>query len=193
MQTLKRVQQRGRYVVADGTRLPFGADSLDQIICSEVLEHVEDDQAAITELARVLRPGGLALITVPHNKAYFAADDRYVRHFRRYEVVEMHDKLRRAGLELVAVHKVLGPLEKATMLTIVVLLSAFERASRREERPPAERSSRLGALLRGTLRPMFKYAHRGYALLARIDAAVMPQSLAAVLLFEGVKPKSANA
>ncbi len=188
MQTLKRVQRRGRYVVADGTRLPFGPESLDQVICSEVLEHVEDDQSAISELARVLRPGGLALITVPHKKSYFAADDRYVGHFRRYEIAEMRDKLARAGLELTAVRKVLGPLEKATMLTIVTLLGAFERAGRREQRPPAERGSRLGAWMRGALRPMFKYAHRGYALLARADAALMPQSWAAVLLFEGVKP-----
>ena len=154
---------------------------------------MEDDEAAIAELARVLRPGGLALVTVPHKKAYFAADDRYVRHFRRYEVGEMREKFARAGLELIAVRKVLGPLEKLTMLTVVLLLSAFERASRREERAPEDRGSRLGALLRGTLRPMFKYAHRGYALLAWADAAVMPRSLAAVLLFEGVKLKSAKA
>lgn len=188
MQTLKRVQGRGRYVVADGTRLPFAADALDQVICSEVLEHVEDDQTAIDELARVLKPGGTAYITVPHRRAYFAADDRYVRHFRRYEIEEMRGKLAHAGLDLARTKKVLGPLEKITMWTLVVSLSAFERATRREERPPDRRGSWIGAVLRGALRPVFKWAHRAYALLARVDAAVMPRSLAAVVLFEGVKP-----
>ncbi len=190
MQTLKRVQGRGRFLVADGTRLPFVSESLDQVICSEVLEHVEDDQAAIAELARVLRPGGTAYITVPHRRAYFAADDRYVGHFRRYEVDEMRDKLARAGLDLARTRKVLGPLEKFTMWAVVVSLSAFERSTRREERPPDRRGSWIGAVLRGTLRPVFKWAHRAFALLARADAAIMPMKYAAVVLFEGVKPGS---
>jgi hypothetical protein len=38
------------------------------------------------------------------------------------------------------------------------------------------------------LRPIFKYAHRAYAVLARIDAAFAPQALATVVLFESVKP-----
>ena len=189
MQTLKRVQGRGRYVVADGTKLPFASSALDQVICSEVLEHVEDDQAAIDELARVLKPGGIAFVTVPHRKAYFAADDRYVGHFRRYEVDEMQSKFAHAGLGLSRTKKVLGPLEKATMWTLVVSLSAFERVTRREQRPPAERGSWIGAVLRGALRPVFKWAHRAYALLARADAALMPRKFAAVILFEGVKPE----
>jgi SAM-dependent methyltransferase len=192
MQGLKRVQKTGRYVVADGTRLPFPDGAIDQVICSEVLEHVEDDQAAITELGRVLRPGGVAYITVPHKKAYFAADDRYVRHFRRYEISEMEQKLSRGGLRLARLQKVLGPLEKATMWTLVVTLSAVERATRRGEKPAASSGSLAGKALRGVLRPAFKYAHQGYALLARVDAAVMPRSLAAVILFEAEKPPRAD-
>jgi SAM-dependent methyltransferase len=188
MQTLKHVQGQGRFIVADGTRLPFVAGSLDQVICSEVLEHVEDDQTAIGEMARVLRPGGRVYITVPHRRAYFAADDRYVGHFRRYETNEMRDKLTRAGLELARAQKVLGPLEKLTMWAVVVSLSAFERMTGRGDRAPGESGSRAGAVLRGALRPVFKYGHRAYALLARLDAAIMPQSFAAVVLFEGVKP-----
>jgi SAM-dependent methyltransferase len=188
MRTLKHVQGRGRYIVADGTHLPIPPNTIDHVICSEVLEHVEDDQAAIAELARVLRPGGLVLITVPHKRAYYAADDRYVRHFRRYEVGEMRQKFENAGLELVHVRKVLGPLEKITMLTLVSLLAAFERHGHHAADDTHEGSA-LGRWLRGGLRPVFIAAHRVYAVLARIDAAVMPQSWAAVLLFEGTKPK----
>lgn len=190
LQSLRRVQAQGSFVVADGTRLPFGDDSIDCVICSEVLEHVENDQAAIDELARVLRPGGFACITVPHRRFYYATDDRYVRHFRRYEIPEMEDKLGRAGLRLRRMKKVLGPLEKLTMWSVVTTLSAVERAAPRREAKAAEAPSRAGRAFRAVLRPAFKYAHRAYALLARLDAAAMPRSLAAVILFEAEKPQA---
>ena len=47
-------------VNGDGTGLPFGDDTFDYIICSEVMEHIPDDAAAAAELARVLKPGGAA-------------------------------------------------------------------------------------------------------------------------------------
>ena len=49
----------------DITKIPFESETHDAIICIHVLEHVEDDQRAINELYRVLKPGGWALITVP--------------------------------------------------------------------------------------------------------------------------------
>ncbi len=192
LRSLRAAQRRGRYLVADGTRLPFADGAIDHVICSEVLEHVENDQAAIGELARVLRPGGVAYITVPHRKAYFAADDRFVGHFRRYEIDEMLAKLDRAGLRLRRMEKVLGPLEKITMWTLVVTLSAFERATHRDARPPESSGSLAGRALRGVLRPVFIAAHRVYALIARADAALMPRAWAAVILFEAERPAAAR-
>ena len=52
-------------VQGDGVHLPFGNDSFETIIASEVLEHVPDDAAAFAELHRVLRPGGTLAVTVP--------------------------------------------------------------------------------------------------------------------------------
>ena len=49
----------------DATRLPFADGTFDRIIASEVLEHIADDEAAMGELARVLRPGGTMAVTVP--------------------------------------------------------------------------------------------------------------------------------
>lgn len=50
---------------ADVTDLPIGDDSFDVILCLHVLEHVPDDRKAMSELIRVLRPGGKAVIQVP--------------------------------------------------------------------------------------------------------------------------------
>jgi SAM-dependent methyltransferase len=49
----------------DLTNLSFDSGKFDVIICSHVLEHIEDDRSAITEMARVLRSGGRAIILVP--------------------------------------------------------------------------------------------------------------------------------
>ncbi len=53
-------------VRGDVCRLPFAAGRFDKLILSEVLEHVEDDLSALGEAHRVLRPGGIVVITVPH-------------------------------------------------------------------------------------------------------------------------------
>lgn len=54
--------------------LPFPDESFDCVICSEVLEHVEDDLAAITEIARIISPGGSLIVTVPHDGYHFFWD-----------------------------------------------------------------------------------------------------------------------
>lgn len=53
-------------VVAGADALPFRADVFRLALCSEVLEHLEDDAGAVAELARVLRPGGRLVVTVPY-------------------------------------------------------------------------------------------------------------------------------
>jgi SAM-dependent methyltransferase len=52
-------------VAGDLTDIPLADSSVDNIICIHVLEHVEDDRKAMAEMYRVLKPGGLAFITVP--------------------------------------------------------------------------------------------------------------------------------
>lgn len=52
-------------VRADVGWLPFASHTFDFIYCSHVLEHIPDDRAAMRELQRVLRPGGVALVLVP--------------------------------------------------------------------------------------------------------------------------------
>ena len=67
------------------TNLPFGADSVDCVTALDVLEHVERDAAAVREFHRVLRPGGVAVITVPASMALWSDWDVALHHFRRYD------------------------------------------------------------------------------------------------------------
>ena len=50
----------------DGSRTPFPAGEFDQVVVVDYLEHIPDDAAFATELARILKPGGIVLINVPH-------------------------------------------------------------------------------------------------------------------------------
>lgn len=58
---------RGRWALgsSDITRIPFADDLFDLVICSEVLEHVPDQDRAILEIVRVLKPGGDLVVSVP--------------------------------------------------------------------------------------------------------------------------------
>jgi len=58
--------QKGRAMyVVDITDICFGNGDFDYVICNHVLEHVSDDRRALSEMYRVLKPGGKAIITVP--------------------------------------------------------------------------------------------------------------------------------
>jgi SAM-dependent methyltransferase len=92
-------------VSGDAAHLPFCDKSFDLVIASEVLEHILDDQQAMNELARVLRPGGRAAITVPAffpERICWGLSTEYHEvpggHVRIYTRVELEAKLARAGL-----------------------------------------------------------------------------------------------
>jgi SAM-dependent methyltransferase len=74
----------GQVVGADVTALPFRAKQFDAAALGEVLEHIEDDGAALQEVARVVRPGGLVAISVPANPKLYGRSDEWAGHVRRY-------------------------------------------------------------------------------------------------------------
>lgn len=74
----------GRLVAADSVRLPFPPESMDCVLALDVIEHVADDAAALREAYRVLRPGGVLLVTVPAFMALWRSHDELYGHHRRY-------------------------------------------------------------------------------------------------------------
>jgi SAM-dependent methyltransferase len=101
----------------DATALPFPSGSFDRVIAAEVLEHIPDDEAAIAELARVLRPGGTMAVTVPAwlaERVCWALSDEYHApfveggHVRIYTEPALRTKLRSAGLRPRGAHHAHG-------------------------------------------------------------------------------------
>jgi len=70
------------------------------VVCGEVLEHLPDDQAAVTEMYRVLAPGGLALVTVPAFQRRWDDDDEWAGHIRRYDPGQLDRLFEKAGFEV---------------------------------------------------------------------------------------------
>jgi SAM-dependent methyltransferase len=87
-------------VQADADRLPLGEATVDVITALDVLEHV-DDRAALAEIRRVLRPGGVAIITVPAMKWLWSYRDEDAGHRRRYGRRELQTRLAESGLAVV--------------------------------------------------------------------------------------------
>jgi SAM-dependent methyltransferase len=94
------------------TAMTFDAASFDCVLCSEVLEHVPDDVQAISELRRVLKPGGVLVVTVPFQKRFWAEDDEFVGHVRRYDPGELEQKLQTKGFHRVRTYKLSSTIER---------------------------------------------------------------------------------
>jgi SAM-dependent methyltransferase len=82
----ERALARGAGEVVDGdlARLPFAADEFDLATTLDVLEHLDDDRAALVELRRVVRPGGALVVTVPAHPRLWSRHDELNHHRRRY-------------------------------------------------------------------------------------------------------------
>jgi SAM-dependent methyltransferase len=102
----------GTAIAGDATCLPFPDGAFDKVIAAEVLEHLPADQIAMNEIARILRPGGVAAVTVPawlpERVCWRLSDDYHntpgghVRIFTRRELIT---KLSRSGLSVSGQHR----------------------------------------------------------------------------------------
>jgi len=75
--------------------------SVSYVFTLNVLEHIEDDMAALHDLYRVLEPGGRILIYVPAFPVLFTSMDAHVGHHRRYRMAGLAEKMERAGFKIV--------------------------------------------------------------------------------------------
>jgi len=77
--------------------LPFPEDHFDLVLATDVLEHIDEPDAGVAELRRVLRPGGTLIVTVPAFESLWGLQDDVAHHKRRYRRDELVVQLRAGG------------------------------------------------------------------------------------------------
>ncbi len=101
-QALQLCARRGDFllILADGEDIPAKDCCFNLVTALDVLEHIEDDQAVLREMYRILKPGGRALITVPAYPSLWSEHDEALHHKRRYRLRELHQKAELAGFRV---------------------------------------------------------------------------------------------
>lgn len=80
---------------------PMWSNRFDFLVALEVLEHIEDDAAALRQWGSVVRPGGRLLLSVPAHARQWSATDVWAGHFRRYDRADFIALAERSGLRVV--------------------------------------------------------------------------------------------
>lgn len=127
-------RQRGLDVAHQGRieSLPFADDSFDLILATDVLEHLDDDRAALLELRRVSAPGGQLLATVPAYQWLWSGHDAALHHHRRYTMRAFQERMRSAGWQ-----PVVSSYFNTTLLAPIAVVRLLARV-----RPESDDSSR---------------------------------------------------
>jgi len=87
--------------VAELHALPFENESFEAAVSGEVLEHLDDDRAAVEELYRVMKPGAPCVVTVPASPRLWGIEDQWAGHKRRYQKKELQQLFESAGFETI--------------------------------------------------------------------------------------------
>jgi ubiquinone/menaquinone biosynthesis C-methylase UbiE len=74
------------FVVGSGTAIPLEDDSVDVVVTFETIEHIDDYRTFVRELRRVLRPGGLAIVSTPNDLEYEENNHFHLHEFEREEL-----------------------------------------------------------------------------------------------------------
>jgi SAM-dependent methyltransferase len=101
VEALSKLSMRGAQVtLGEVTSLPFHTAAFDLVCALDIVEHVEDGDAALSELSRVAAPGATLLLSTPLHQAMWTPFDDFVGHKRRYEPEQLSTLLAEHQLEL---------------------------------------------------------------------------------------------
>lgn len=130
-----------RFNLADS---PLPSDTYDAMVLLNVLEHIEDDVAAVRHIARMLKPGGVVVIEVPAGPELFDDYDRELKHFRRYKLPGLCKVIEAAGLKV----------ERRNYLGALIYPAFYlaKKLSQNSPKPAAEREKHVANAIGATSR-----------------------------------------
>lgn len=99
---LKYCRQKGigSLVLGDAEKLPFSSSQFDLVVAIELIEHIERDQVVVSEINRILKDDGLAVITTPAFDFLWSSDDVVSGHKRRYTQKRLRRLLEDNGFKI---------------------------------------------------------------------------------------------
>jgi len=106
-------------LLGDVEKIPVKNEYVDAVFSSEVLEHVPNYKKGIKEFYRVLKKDGLLFITVPTHMKYWAFDDDYIGHLRRFDPYKLANEIRHEGFDILE-NKPIGSLIERELTKLLV-------------------------------------------------------------------------
>jgi SAM-dependent methyltransferase len=121
---LARARDVGEVIAGSALEMPFADDSFDLAVTLDVIEHLEDDLAALRELRRVVAPGGALLVTVPAYQWLWSGHDEINHHHRRYTRRSLQRVAQQAGwMQLRTTYF------NSLLLPVAIMLRVLERVN----------------------------------------------------------------
>lgn len=158
-------------VAAKAESIPLAGGSADAIVATDILEHLDDDRAALAEFRRILRPGGHAIVTVPAYQFLWSEHDEALMHHRRYVAGQLRDRAEAEGFRP-------AHLGYALSLLFPLALGRLRKPRRDPARPPE-----------ALIRPVPGWLNAGLIGLQRVETvlsrrATLPWGLSVVAVLE---------
>lgn len=146
---LCRLRAETKTAVATALALPFADESFDAVLSCDVLCHrsIRDKKVPLSEMNRVLRPGGIAVMNLPAYQWLYSSHDRFVHTDRRFTSKKVRDLLKATGF---------AAIYSSYWNTLLFPIAAVVRLWRKRRPPPASdldgaSGDRRGAVLRGVV------------------------------------------
>jgi SAM-dependent methyltransferase len=133
-------------VLGSGLELPFADESFAAVLALDVIEHVADDIVLLREAGRVLRPGGVLLVTVPALPWLWSSHDEVNGHFRRYTLPALTAALQAGGFSPARVSYY-----NALLLPLAIMRKFAARVAGSDEHHLEDLPRPLNSLLRKVL------------------------------------------
>lgn len=123
---LARAREAGEVIEGSVLEMPFADDTFQLAVSLDVIEHLEDDLAALRELRRVVMPGGALLLTVPAYQWLWSGHDEINHHHRRYTRRSLQQACEQAGWQ-----QIRTTYFNSLLLPVAIALRVLDRWSRK--------------------------------------------------------------
>jgi ubiquinone/menaquinone biosynthesis C-methylase UbiE len=135
-------KQKLTLIISDFSQYNQFESKFDCVVACEVLEHIENDRLFLRRTTDFLQEGGQLILSVPARQKYWAVDDVIVGHYRRYEKLELYEKLTEAGYSQINIISYGFPFQNLIRLSRIALArSQYKEKGNWEKKKQSQQSA----------------------------------------------------